>query len=58
MPKFTSKFILVECPTSEESADALSISVTRDHGTQGFHVVSAVRIGDGALLLCLVRQEA
>ena len=58
MQQFTTKFVLVQIPVDDAEADALSAVVTREHGTNGFQLASAVRVNDRALLLCLVREES
>jgi hypothetical protein len=58
MAMFTTKFVLVQSPTNATTAEALSIQVTQNFGTQGFQLASAVRMTDQVLLLCLVKEEA
>lgn len=58
MPKYTIKFVLTQIPADDAGADALSVAVTREHGTEGFQLTSATRVSDQTLLLCLVKQES
>ena len=58
MSQFTTKFVLVQIPRDDIEADALSAAITREHGTKGFQLASAVRVSNRALLLCLVREES